>query len=225
MILVRPLFTFDLFGIALPISLLTLFGLIGNAFFTARVLVQWIASERNKRSVVPVAFWWTSLSAAVIHILYSLGRHDEHGAYDPDLPMFIGLAATLLPYIRSLRIHYRPDRPPRPAGPFIAIAAAIMLVLIAVAAAGVPFDTWWLFTLGIAGNAIYRSRFFVAWIHSERHRRAELPLAFWYLSMAGSFLLLAYSLLRGDAVFLLSFLFNSAPYLRNIVLLRRDRPA
>lgn len=52
------------------------FGLAGNAAFAARFLVQWIASERAERSVVPVAFWHLSIVGSVILLVYALHRGD-----------------------------------------------------------------------------------------------------------------------------------------------------
>ncbi len=191
----------------------TLFGLIGNALFTGRMLVQWWASERAGRSVVPVAFWWMSLAATAVLLTYAYGRRD--------IPFIIGMSVTLVPYIRNLSIYYRPHKPPRPLGPIL--AAAILLGC-------VPVLIWreeelnhgW-FWVGLLGNAIFMSRFFVAWVYSERRRRATLPLMFWWLSLVGSLILLSYSVAGGDLVFILAFTFNGIPYVRNIMLIRRER--
>ena len=51
-------------------------GLVGNAAFGMRFIVQWIASERAKRSVVPVSFWYLSLVGAAILLLYAIHRRD-----------------------------------------------------------------------------------------------------------------------------------------------------
>ena len=51
-------------------------GFLGQAFFTARFLVQWIASERKHNSVVPVAFWWLSLLGGTALLSYAIFRRD-----------------------------------------------------------------------------------------------------------------------------------------------------
>lgn len=51
-------------------------GLVGNAAFASRFVVQWIASERAKRSVVPISFWYLSLLGAAILLLYAIHRRD-----------------------------------------------------------------------------------------------------------------------------------------------------
>jgi lipid-A-disaccharide synthase-like uncharacterized protein len=73
------------------------FGLLGQLFFTARFVVQWIASERLGRSTVPVAFWHLSLAGGVILLVYALfGRHD--------LVFTLGQGAGLFVYARNLAL-------------------------------------------------------------------------------------------------------------------------
>lgn len=78
----------------------------------------------------------------------------------------------------------------------------------------------WL-AIGLAGNAAFFARFLVQWIASERAGRSYVPAIFWYLSIAGSLILLAYAIHRRDPVFTLAFLPNCVVYVRNLVLLRR----
>jgi len=69
-------------------------GFVAQAFFTMRFLVQWIASERARKSVIPVAFWFFSLGGGTLLLIYALYRRD---------PVFIaGQALGLLVYIRNL---------------------------------------------------------------------------------------------------------------------------
>ena len=220
---IQPFFTIPFLGAGIPVAWVTIFGLVGNLLFTGRVLVQWITSERRGESVVPISFWWMSLLAAIIFMAYALMHHNGYGDYDPDLPMFLGLSVTLIPYIRNLHIIYHPDRPARRGAQILLPAAALIFVLIYSLILNLEHQNKWLFSLGLVGNAIWCSRFIIAWVQAERQRRALLPLSFWYLSLIGSLLLLAYSLMRADMVFILGFLFNSIPFLRNIVLIHRSR--
>ncbi|MGH7869776.1 MAG: lipid-A-disaccharide synthase N-terminal domain-containing protein [Candidatus Dormibacteraceae bacterium] len=74
-------------------------GWFGNAVFFSRFLVQWYATERRKRVVVPAAFWWLSLTGSLILFSYALHRRDS---------VFIfAYAFTWIPYIRNLMIHHR----------------------------------------------------------------------------------------------------------------------
>ncbi len=53
-----------------------LVGFLGQGVFTARFLVQWIASERKRDSVVPVAFWWLSLVGGALLLAYAIAKRD-----------------------------------------------------------------------------------------------------------------------------------------------------
>ena len=76
-------------------------GLAGQACFFSRFLVQWLASERRGRSVVPRAFWYLSISGGLILLSYSLWRRD---------PVFIlGQSVGLFVYIRNLVLLRRED--------------------------------------------------------------------------------------------------------------------
>jgi lipid-A-disaccharide synthase-like uncharacterized protein len=69
-------------------------GFVAQAFFTMRFVVQWIASERARKSVIPVAFWFFSMGGGVLLLIYALYRRD---------PVFIaGQALGLLVYTRNL---------------------------------------------------------------------------------------------------------------------------
>ena len=71
-----------------------LLGFAAQAMFTARFLVQWIASERAGRSVIPLAFWTFSIAGGVLLLAYALYRKD---------PVFIaGQAFGVFVYLRNL---------------------------------------------------------------------------------------------------------------------------
>jgi lipid-A-disaccharide synthase-like uncharacterized protein len=69
-------------------------GLGGQLLFSARFLVQWIASERARKSVMPVVFWHFSMAGGVVLLAYAIWRRD---------PVFIlGQATGVLIYARNL---------------------------------------------------------------------------------------------------------------------------
>ncbi|MGA2941013.1 MAG: lipid-A-disaccharide synthase N-terminal domain-containing protein [Xanthobacteraceae bacterium] len=69
-------------------------GLIAQGLFTMRFVVQWIASERAGRSVIPLAFWWFSIAGGLLLLFYALYRKD---------PVFIlGQAFGVFVYLRNL---------------------------------------------------------------------------------------------------------------------------
>jgi len=76
-------------------------------------------------------------------------------------------------------------------------------------------DWFWL-GAGLLGQAFFFSRFLVQWLASEKARRSVFPMAFWYLSLSGGFLLLLYAVYRKDPVFILGQSTGTFIYLRNI---------
>ena len=85
-------------------------------------------------------------------------------------------------------------------------------------------STLWL-AVGLLGQAMFFSRFLVQWLASERAKRSVFPMAFWYLSLAGGVLLLAYAIWRQDPVFILGQTTGAAIYLRNIRLRKHEKNA
>ncbi|MDF1551807.1 MAG: lipid-A-disaccharide synthase N-terminal domain-containing protein [Deferrisomatales bacterium] len=80
---------------------------------------------------------------------------------------------------------------------------------------------FWL-VVGFAAQALFSARFLVQWIASERRKRSTVPKAFWYLSLVGSALLLAYAVHRHDPVFILGQSFGFLVYIRNLMLWRGE---
>jgi lipid-A-disaccharide synthase-like uncharacterized protein len=83
-------------------------------------------------------------------------------------------------------------------------------------------NTIWL-AIGLAGQALFSARFLVQWLVSEKRRESVIPVAFWYLSLAGSAVLLTYAIYRKDPVFILGQSMGSVIYLRNLWLIRQKR--
>ena len=84
---------------------------------------------------------------------------------------------------------------------------------------------WFWYTIGFGGQIAFGSRFLVQWLASERARRSVVPLMFWYLSLAGSLLLLAYSIRQEDAVFITGQSSGFLVYCRNLYLIRVENRA
>ncbi|PZQ94560.1 MAG: lipid A biosynthesis protein [Cereibacter sphaeroides] len=79
---------------------------------------------------------------------------------------------------------------------------------------------WILF--GLAGQLMFTGRFLVQWIASEKARRSVVPVAFWYFSMIGGMMLLAYAIYRVDPVFILGQALGVFIYARNLWLIRNQ---
>ncbi|MDJ0838421.1 MAG: lipid-A-disaccharide synthase N-terminal domain-containing protein [Acidobacteriota bacterium] len=75
--------------------------------------------------------------------------------------------------------------------------------------------------LGFAGQALFFSRWVVQWIASEKRKESHVPLAFWYISLAGGVLIMIYAVHRHDPVFMMGQTIGIANYGRNIMLIHR----
>ena len=78
-------------------------GFLGQALFSARFLIQWLASERAKQSVIPVFFWYFSILGGTTLLFYAIHKQD---------PVFIvGQGAGLLIYCRNIYFIMRVKAP------------------------------------------------------------------------------------------------------------------
>jgi lipid-A-disaccharide synthase-like uncharacterized protein len=227
-------------------------GFTAQALFSARFLVQWLQSERQRKSVVPLAFWYLSLAGGSALFAYALYRQD---------PVFIlGQGAGVFIYLRNLILIGRerraqlvpasadgqplgtPQRPPRRwrspswlaasldrlAGLAMALArrwhtlAWVALAGLVVLGLVIDHAAFWLL-VGFLGQTLFSARFLVQWVQSERQGKSVIPLAFWYFSLGGGLLLFAYALYRQDPVFIVGQGSGVFIYLRNLVLIARER--
>jgi lipid-A-disaccharide synthase-like uncharacterized protein len=75
------------------------FGLVAQLFFTARFLVQWIASERAGNSVVPIAFWFCSMGGGVMTLVYGIVKREP--------VIILGQALATIIYIRNIMLIWK----------------------------------------------------------------------------------------------------------------------
>lgn len=78
------------------------FGLAGQSMFFLRFFVQWISSERAKKSVMPVAFWYFSIAGAIIVFIY--------GIQEREIVLIVGQAVGMMVYLRNLYLIWRHRR-------------------------------------------------------------------------------------------------------------------
>jgi len=96
-------------------------------------------------------------------------------------------------------------------------------IIITVTRGGEKFmSTFWL-GLGFLAQALFSARFLVQWIASEKAGKSVVPIIFWYISVAGSFLLLLYAIHRRDPVFILGQSTGIFIYGRNLYLIFREK--
>jgi len=81
---------------------------------------------------------------------------------------------------------------------------------------------FWLI-LGFIGQAMFTMRFLIQWIASERRKESVIPVAFWYFSLAGGLIVLAYAIHRMDPVFILAYLPGNFIYFRNLYFIYKKK--
>ena len=78
-------------------------------------------------------------------------------------------------------------------------------------------DTIWIAT-GFLGQGLFFGRWIVQWLASERSASSKVPISFWYLSLIGGLITLAYAIYRKDPVFIAGQSIGSVVYVRNLML-------
>lgn len=71
-----------------------MFGLLGQICFSLRFIIQWILSERHKKSIIPISFWYFSLLGGLILFIYAV--------YRQDIVFTLGQGVGLVVYVRNL---------------------------------------------------------------------------------------------------------------------------
>jgi len=77
--------------------------------------------------------------------------------------------------------------------------------------------------VGLSGQLMFSMRFIIQWLASEKEHKSVIPVAFWYFSIVGGLILLAYALYRQDPVFVLGQALGIFVYARNLYLLHAER--
>lgn len=195
-------------------------GFLAQGFFSARMLVQWIMSERAKRSLSPDIYWIFSLAGSILLFVYGWLRDDFSIIFGQFISYYI--------YIWNLDIKGVWPRLPR-----VVRAAIIMLPIAALAMmlSDVPafVNTFfhnekvplWLLVFGSAGQFIFTIRFIYQWYYSYRRHASILPVGFWIISLVGSGIIVAYACFRLDPVLIIGQSVGFITYSRNIVLCLR----
>jgi lipid-A-disaccharide synthase-like uncharacterized protein len=193
-------------------------GFTAQLLFSARLLLQWISSEKHKRVVTPSSFWIHSLAASFLLFLYGYFRND--------FPIMLGQVITYYIYIRNLQFEKLWYRQHRMLQHFL---LAFPLIIVVYFFTNNRYDLHELFnkdhipiTLlvwGSLGQVIFTFRFIYQWMHAERIKQAVLPTAFWVISLVGSMMILSYAILRRDPVLFVGQLFGFIVYARNLMLI------
>lgn len=79
--------------------------------------------------------------------------------------------------------------------------------------------------IGFLGQGLFFGRWIIQWVTSERYAESRMPVVFWYMSLIGGLITLAYAIYRRDPVFIAGQSVGAVVYLRNLVLIYRTRQA
>lgn len=197
-------------------------GFLAQALFSARLLVQWMKSEKAGKSMSPAIFWQLSILASWLLFLYGLLRND--------FAIILGQVIAYTIYIRNLQLQNRWK-----SLPFITRILALASPVIAVVSIMQNWElhhkllfkndeiTLILLLWGVAGQIIFTFRFIYQWIYSENMGKSCLPLGFWIISIIGSCMILSYAIYRADPVLFIGQGFGMIVYSRNIILIRKNK--
>lgn len=206
----------------MPAILVTCIGLLAQAFFSARTLVQWILSEKARRVLSPTVFWVLSLCGSALLALYGWLRQD--------FAVVAGQMVSYYVYVWNLHIK-------RVKMPGIAWGALTAFPLVAMTFVASQWDTFVaeflmrsdvpraLLICGTFGQLLLTLRFVYQWLYSSKRGRSELPSGFWWISLTGASIVFVYGILRSDIVLMLGQGFGLVVYLRNLVLSKRTLSA
>lgn len=171
-------------------------GIAGGVIFYGRFYVQWIASERAGRSVMPIVFWYMSSLGSVLLMLFAVITRSPIGT--------LGQNFNLVVYGRNL-IHIWREQ-----GVLTPLRYRLVhgiVAVVAVIAVGLLIYVWWSeyeytqtqpehvtrrvwlwLAVGVVGQALFAARFLLQWAATEMQRRSVIPKAFWYLSFSAALL-------------------------------------
>lgn len=197
-------------------------GFLAQALFSARILVQWILSERARKVLSPSIFWILSIIAAALLCFYGWLRND--------FAIIFGQLISYYIYLWNLKAKGVWAR--------IWLLGKIALILLPLVLlipvlgdargayqrffnnADIPF---WLLAYGSLGQVVFTFRFIYQWFYSVKRGKSELPAGFWIISLAGSLIICSYAVYRADPVLIVGQSVGLIAYTRNLMIGYRDR--
>ncbi|MBQ3659823.1 MAG: lipid-A-disaccharide synthase N-terminal domain-containing protein [Bacteroidales bacterium] len=196
------------------------FGFLAQGLFSARMIVQWLISEKQKRVTSPAVYWILSLVASLLFFLYGWLRQD--------FAIMLGQTISYYIYIWNLKAKgiWQALRP-QIGKPLVTMLLALPLAGIVCMAfndaaverllhnEGIPA---WLIVFGSAGQIVFTFRFIYQYFYSRARGESLLPAGFWIISLAGSALIVAYGFIRHDWVLCIGQSVGFITYSRNLYL-------
>lgn len=197
-------------------------GLFAQIFFSARILYQWIASEKAGKVLSPPAFWIFSILGSYLLFIYGVLRND--------FAIILGQFITYYIYLWNLNMQGKWKK--------IAIVIKLILILTPLIATALMLrdisgftDTFlkneyvplWLLIFGSAGQVIFALRFIYQFLYSAIRHESTLPVGFWIISLVGSSIIISYAIFRKDPILILGQSFGFFAYIRNLMIAYSNR--
>lgn len=196
-------------------------GFLAQLFFSARILLQWILSERAKKVISPTIFWQLSLVGSYLLFLYGWMRDD--------FAIIFGQLIAYYIYIWNLnkKQHWKCFPGIVRVVLLLTPVAAVVYMLKDIPAFVEQFFRndkipLWLLVYGSLGQIIFTLRFVYQWLYSKRKDESLLPVGFWIISLTGSLIIVSYAIYRYDPVLILGQSTGILAYSRNIYLCHRS---
>ena len=196
-------------------------GVLAQVFMSARILLQWILSERAKKVISPAIFWQLSILGSYLLFVYGWLRDD--------FAIIFGQIISYYIYIWNLNKKHQ--------WKWLPLLLRVVRLLTPIAAivymledVGAFVDQFfrnekiplWLLIYGSMGQIIFTLRFVYQWIYSKRKDESLLPIGFWIISLFGSLIIVSYAIYRRDPVLILGQSTGLLAYGRNIYLSRKS---
>ena len=189
-------------------------GYTAQLLFSARLIIQWVASEKAKKSKSPVLYWIFSLMASLLLILY--------GKFRNDIAIIAGQSLSYIAYIINLYLKNVIQKLAFPIKILIFLLPLLIWLSLffsknyGLASAFENNSTFWTIW-GTLGMLILTFRFLYQAIYSIRVKESVLPLLFWIFSIIGSSMVIVYSIKRKDPVLFIGQIFVIFVYIRNVM--------
>lgn len=197
-------------------------GFVAQAFFSARLIFQWILSEKAKKVVSPAIFWQLSLFGSFLLFLYGWVRDD--------FAIIFGQVISYYIYIWNLNVQDNWKKINGIVRGIIHITPIVVLVFF-ISNLSHHVDRLFfnedislpLLIYGSAGQAIFTFRFVYQWRYSKRKGESLLPRTFWIISLVGSLIIISYALFRNDPVLILGQCTGAFVYTRNLFIIKKSK--
>ena len=195
-------------------------GFLAQVFFSARILLQWILSERAKKVISPAIFWQLSIVGSYLLFVYGWLRDD--------FAIILGQIISYYIYIWNLDKKHQWKKLPFIIRTLL-LLTPVVAILYMLKDASAFVDQFfrnekiplWLLIYGSMGQIIFTLRFVYQWIYSKRKDESLLPICFWVISLLGALIIVSYAIYRRDPVLILGQSTGLIAYSRNIYLSRK----